>query len=70
VICICRGHHHYFKQKDGGLYWDIVKKHIGEKNWAWFQKVSRDRKAYKTTAYDWGKAELHLKQELESYANC
>lgn len=64
IVCLCLRHHSFFKQQNGALYWDLIHRHIGKKRWDWIQKVLRDEKAYLMTLWDWQKAELFLKNEL------
>lgn len=65
IVCLCLYHHGYFKQKQGALYWDLVRRHIGEKRWKWLQRVITDRKVYPMGAYEWGLTEKVLQQELQ-----
>ena len=64
IVCLCQRHHGYFKQQYGALYWDLIRKHIGEERWAWLQRVIADRKTYNMTLWDWEKVEIALKQDL------
>jgi hypothetical protein len=64
IVCLCQRHHGYFKQQNGALYWDLIRRDIGPGRWAWLQRVIADRKIYPMSAYDWLKVELALKQEL------
>jgi len=66
IVCLCQRHHGYFKQQNGALYWDLIRRHIGEERWAWLQRVIADRKIYPMSANDWVKAEIALQQELKS----
>jgi hypothetical protein len=51
------------------LYWDLIRKAIGEKRWNWIQRVLNDKKSYSFGVYEWGKVELGLKQELKQITN-
>src|SRR5450755_1339404 len=62
IVCLCQRHHGYFKPQNGALYWDLIRKHIGEERWAWLQRVIADRKSYPMGIYEWGKVEMALKQ--------
>src|SRR3990167_2225956 len=64
IVCLCLRHHGFFKQQNGALYWDLIRKHIGEKRWGWLQKVIKDKKSYQMGIYEWSAIELALKQEL------
>ncbi len=61
IICICRNHHIFFKPKDSQLYWEVVRKHIGEKLWTWLQAVRNDHRPHKP---DWKLSKVVLEQEL------
>ncbi|HXP70741.1 MAG TPA: hypothetical protein VOA88_15775 [Candidatus Dormibacteraeota bacterium] len=64
IVCLCRNHHIYFKQRHGRLYWDLIQKAIGPERWEWISRVERDQKAYPMSLADWLKIEMALKQEL------
>jgi hypothetical protein len=66
IVCLCQRHHGYFKQQNGALYWDLIRRHIGEERWAWLQRVIADRKTYPMGIYEWQKVELALRAELKS----
>lgn len=65
IVCLCLSHHSFFKQKNGALYWKLIEKIIGGKRWDWLQRVIEDRKSHHFGLWDWEKAELALKQEIE-----
>ena len=66
VVCLCLRHHTFFKRQHGALYWDLVRKHIGEKRWKWLQRVLLDRRTYRMGIYEWNKVEIGLQQELNN----
>lgn len=68
IVCLCQRPHGYFKQQNGALYWDLIRKHIGEERWAWLQRMIADRKTYPMGIFEWQKVELALKQELNVLA--
>jgi hypothetical protein len=55
IVCLCQRHHGYFKTQNGALYWDLIRRHIGEERWTWLQRVIADRKTYTFGIYDWQK---------------
>lgn len=65
IVCLCQHHHGYFKPQYSLIYWDLVRRHIGEDRWAWLQRVIKDRKSYPMGLWDWGKVEAALKQDLD-----
>jgi hypothetical protein len=64
IVCLCQRHHGYFKQQNGALYWELIRRHIEEERWAWLQRVIADRTIYTFTSHDWLKIEIALTQEL------
>lgn len=64
IVCLCQRHHGYFKQQNGALYWDLIRRHIGPERWEWLQRVIADRTTYTFTSHDWLKIEVALRQEL------
>jgi hypothetical protein len=47
IVCLCKYHHLFFKKQHSSLYWDLIRKHIGEERYAWFQRARDDSKTYK-----------------------
>lgn len=64
IVCLCNNHHMYFKKKNGLLYWELVRKHIGADRWEWVKIVEADRKPYPMSSHDWLKVEVALIQDL------
>lgn len=64
IVCLCRGHHGFFKAQYGKIYWEIIRKHIGKKLWMWIKSVEEDRTPHKM---DWKLVKLSLEQELKHY---
>ena len=64
IVLLCKRHHFFFKKQHSSLYWDLIRRHIGEERWAWFERVKNDRRTYTFTLYDWNKIELALSYEL------
>lgn len=62
AVCICRGHHLYFKPQHSFLYWKLVERFLGDTRWRWFKLAEADKKPYKV---DWKLSLLALKQEVE-----
>lgn len=61
---LCRNHHMYFKPQHGSLYWDLIRRHVGEERWKWIERVRDDWTPHKVDL----KMELiALKQELKKY---
>ena len=67
VIEVCTRHHIYWKPQNPLKYTEIVRLYIGENTWKWIERVSRDNKSYSFGIYEWGKCEMALKKELETY---
>ncbi len=63
IIILCRNHHMYFKPQHSSLYWDIVRKHIGEERWKWFIKMRDDTTPMRST--DWKLVKLVLEADLK-----
>lgn len=61
-VCLCKYHHLFFKKQHSSLYWDLVRKHIGEERYAWFQRARDDSRTYKV---DLKLTLIGLKQEVE-----
>lgn len=68
IVCLCQRHHGYFKQQNGALYWDLVRRHIGPERWEWLRRVIADRKTYPMGIYEWAKIEMALKQDIRKTA--
>ena len=64
IVLLCKNHHFYFKKKHGALYWSLIRKHIGEKRWAWVEMVIQDKKVYKMNSMDWVLIEIALSTEI------
>ena len=64
IVCLCERHHGYFKQQNGALYWDLIRRYIGPERWEWLQRVIVDRKTYNMGIWEWAKIELALKQNI------
>lgn len=47
ILLVCSRHHLFFKQQCGQIYWDIVRKHLGEEHWEKVQMWARDRSPHK-----------------------
>lgn len=56
IVCLCMRHHFYFKQQHGALYWELVRKHIGEERWEKVQEWERDTQPHRKTKWDWEQA--------------
>lgn len=53
IVLICMRHHFYFKTQRAPLYWDIIRKHIGEERWAKVKAWDKDNAVYRFSAEDW-----------------
>ncbi len=61
IVLLCMRHHFHFKKQHGALYWEIVRKHIGEKRWEQVQQWEADSwKPTRMFTADW----LSLKEAL------
>src|SRR3990167_5993155 len=65
IVCLCMRHHFYFKKQYGALYWDLIRRHIGEKRWEWLQRVIKDNRSYPMGKSDWKLLEIALIEELK-----
>lgn len=64
IVLLCKHHHFNFKKKKGLLYWSLIRKHIGEKRWAWVEGAVHDQKIYKMSLSDWNLIEISLQKEV------
>ena len=69
IILLCAAHHLFFKPRNGMLYWELVRKIVGEKRWEWLKRTEADRKSYSYTLWDWQKVILQLKKEIRNLEN-
>ena len=60
IVLLCKNHHFYFKKQYGRLYWELIRKVIGEKRWEYLKRVEADKKSYNMSLWDWKKCELAL----------
>ena len=67
IVLLCQRHHIFWKPQNSRLYWELIRKVIGEKRWEWLKRIEADRKTYTYGIYEWGKIEMALKQELKKY---
>lgn len=63
IVCLCRHHHGHFKPEQGNIYWAIIEKHLGARNWEWLKRCQEDRSPHKK---DWKLEEVALKQQLQT----
>lgn len=70
VLCLCRTHHGFWKDRNPATYMVLARQYIienfGENHWKWVERVLIDRKPYLMTAWDWQKQVLALKKELST----
>lgn len=64
IVCLCSHHHGHWKERNSALYWDIIRRHLGEGGWGWLQFALRDTKAHRMTEWDWEKQAIALKVEI------
>ena len=64
IVLLCKYHHFYWKPKHSRLYWELIRKVIGEERWEWLKRVEADKKLYTFGIYEWSAIEMALKQEL------
>ena len=62
IILLCKRHHIFWKPQNGALYWELIRKIIGEERYTWYQKARDDKRAYKI---DLKLVLLDLKQQLK-----
>lgn len=62
-VCLCQRHHIYWKPQYSDLYWEMVKSHLPEKTWKWYEVAKLDTKAYRV---DWKLVKIALEQELKT----
>lgn len=53
IVCLCVNHHFFFKRQHGALYWEIIRKHIGEERWRKIQEWEQDKATHKFTTKEW-----------------
>lgn len=53
IVLLCMRHHFYFKTQHPALYWEIVRKYIGEKRWEKTQKWEHDYTPHHFVASEW-----------------
>jgi hypothetical protein len=68
VICLCQRHHIYWKPSNPVLYWEVVKRYIGDARARWIETAMKDRRTYSFTLWDWQKVEAALKNDLAEWA--
>ncbi len=47
IVCLCRHHHGHFKPEHSLLYWDLVRRYVGEDRWKWIQRALADKSPHK-----------------------
>lgn len=47
IVCLCRYHHITFKPQYSGIYWDLIRRHLGETKWQWLKLIEADRSPHK-----------------------
>ena len=65
IVCLCRNHHGYWKPQYSKKYWDIIKKHLGARGWAWYERAEADSASHKTHKMDWKLVEIDVKMQLK-----
>lgn len=66
IVCLCAHHHGHWKQRNSSLYWEIIRDHIGPALWTLHKRWRDDQKSYPMSAWDWQKAELALRTDLDA----
>lgn len=61
-VILCRNHHMFFKPQHSSLYWELIRKHIGEERWTWMIAMRDDWRPHKA---DWKLVKLVLEQDLK-----
>ncbi len=64
IVILCRNHHMFFKPQQGSLYWNLIRRIIGEDRWKWMERARDDWTPHKV---DLKLELLALKQELKEY---
>lgn len=65
VVCLCIGHHFWWKPSNPVIYTREVESWVGTRTIKWLQKVSKEETHY--WLKDWQKIENKLKKELQNY---
>lgn len=65
LVCLCQRHHIYFKPQNSLLYWELVRKHIGEEKWKKVQVWVHDQRPHRMTERDWINTSLYLRQKIK-----
>lgn len=60
IVCLCLHHHFFFKKRQPLIYWDLIRKIIGEARWAKVQAWVRDKTPHRMYASDWAEKEKEL----------
>lgn len=60
IVLLCKNHHIFFKKHHPALYWEIIRKHIGEERWA---------KVQKWEAESWKPVKVNFSQALEALSS-
>src|SRR3990167_7439367 len=53
IVLVCMRHHFYFKTQRAPIYWDIIRKHIGEERWAKVKMWEKDTAVHRFSADEW-----------------
>ena len=53
IVLLCMRHHFYFKTQRAPIYWDIIRKHVGEERWAKVKAWEKDTSVHRFSAEDW-----------------
>ncbi len=61
IVCLCKGHHFFFKKRQPALYWVLIRKHLGEKRWKKVEKWILDKTPHHMVTADWLEIEEKLK---------
>ncbi len=63
IVLLCKRHHIFWKPQNSALYWELIRKIIGEKRYEWYQKARDDKRPYKV---DLKLVKVALIQELNN----
>lgn len=65
IVCLCQRHHGFWKPQNSRLYWDLIRKVVGEERWEWLKKVEADNRSYPMGKHEWLMVEIGLREELK-----
>ena len=64
VVCVCIGHHFFWKPSNPTFYTNRIDEYVGKKKRLWLEKIAVPVCQY--SLKDWQKIERGLKEELNN----